>query len=80
MLVEWFPFLILNNAIAFVYMHIFSLTLCFDDSFYIDCYPAGVSNKHCLLSLFHCYLTRLHSVIMWDRDLRQYEKPRPMPV
>ena len=38
-----------------IYMDIFILTLCFDDSFFIDCYPAGVSNKHCLLSLFHFY-------------------------
>ena len=38
---------------AFVYMHIFSLTFAFKyESFIIECYPAGVSNKHCLLSLF----------------------------
>ena len=23
----------------------------------IDCYPAGVSNKHCLLSLFSLYMS-----------------------
>ena len=50
MLLELFPFVILNNAIAFVYAYFFS-----------DCYPAGGggSNKHCLLSLFSLLLTSL---------------------
>ena len=40
-------------------MHIFSLTLCFDDSFLLTVTLRGVSNKHCLLSLFHCFLAYL---------------------
>ena len=53
MLLELFPFVILNNAMAFVYMHIFSLTLCFDMSLLLLTVTLrGVSNKHCLLSLF----------------------------
>ena len=43
---------------AFVYMHIFSLTFAFRyESFIIECYPVGVSNKHCLLSLFSFVLS-----------------------
>ena len=52
MLLELFPFIILNNDMAFVNMIFFSDFLHYDMSFIIDCYPAGVSNKHCLLSLF----------------------------
>ena len=52
---------------AFVYMHIFSLTFCvlIYDSFIIDCYPAGggggggdlISIAYCLF--FHCASARL---------------------
>ena len=50
MLLELFPFVIFNNAMAFVYfLRLFAF--CYE-SFIIDCYPLGVSNKHCLLSLF----------------------------
>ena len=50
MLLELFPFVILNNAMAFVYAYFFSDFLSFEMSFFIiHCYPAGVSNKHCLL-------------------------------
>ena len=38
---------------AFVYMHIFSLTFAFDMSLLLlNVTLRGVSNKHCLLSLF----------------------------
>ena len=47
MLLEVFPFVILNNAMAFVYAYFFSDFLRID----IDCYPVGVSNKHCLFCL-----------------------------
>ena len=47
MLFELFPFVILNNALAFVYAYFFSdfrlLLLAVN--------PRGISNKHCLLSL-----------------------------
>ena len=53
MLLELFPFVSLNNAMAFVYMHIFSLTFCFDMSLLLLTVTLwGVSNKHCLLPLF----------------------------
>ena len=48
MLLELFPFVILNNAMAFVYAY-----LCFDMSLLLlDVTLRGVSNKHCLLSFF----------------------------
>ena len=41
---------------AFVNMHIFSLTFyILTRVFIIDCYLRGVSNKHCLLSLFFIF-------------------------
>ena len=30
-----------------------------DLTLFIDRYPAGVSNKHCILSLFYCYIKTL---------------------
>ena len=61
MLLEQFLFVILNNAMAFVNMHIFSLDfLHFDKSLLsLTVTLRGVSNKHCLLSLFHFNLYRL---------------------
>ena len=71
MLLELFPFVILNNAMAFVYAYIhcldgpvnwFSLTFCIliQVFFIIDCYPAGgylISSAYCLFFIFvgHLY-------------------------
>ena len=54
MLLESFLFAILNNAMAFVNIHIFfSDFLHFDKSLLLLTVTLrGVSNKHCLLSLF----------------------------
>ena len=53
MLIELFPFVILNNAFAFVYAYFFSGFLHFDMSLLLLTVTLrGVSNKHCLLSLF----------------------------
>ena len=57
MLLELFPFVIpfviLNNAMAFVYAYFFSDFLRFDTSLLLlTVTMRGVSNKHCLLSLF----------------------------
>ena len=42
-----------TNEMAFVYMHFFSDFLCFDVSLlFVTVTLRGVSNKHCLLSLF----------------------------
>ena len=56
---------------AFAYMHIFSDFLCFDMSLLLLTVTLrGISNKHCLLSLFSCnfmamsiYSVRAHSII-----------------
>ena len=58
MLLELFPFVILNNVMAFIHAYFLSDFLRFDMSLLLltEHYPAGVSNnsnKHCLLSLFH---------------------------
>ena len=53
MLLKLFPFVILNNAMAFVYAYFFSDFLCFDMSLLLLTVTLrGVSNKHCLLSFF----------------------------
>ena len=55
MLLELFPFGILNNAMAFVYAYFFSDFLCFDMSLLlltVTLRGGGGSNKHCLLSFF----------------------------
>ena len=54
MLIELFPFVILNNAMASVlYAYFFSGFLRFDMSLLLLTVTLrGVSNKHCLLSLF----------------------------
>ena len=50
MLLELFPFIILNNAMAFVYAYFFSDFLCFDMSLLLLTVTLwDVSNKHCLL-------------------------------
>ena len=55
MLLELFPFVILNNVMAFVYAYFFSDFLCFDMSLLLLTVTLRrVSNKHCLLSFFHC--------------------------
>ena len=66
MLLELFPFVILDNAMAFVYAYIqcldgpvkwFSLTFCV-----LIQVLRGISNKHCLLPLFHF---GMHPKITW---------------
>ena len=53
MLLEYFLLVILNNAMAFVNMHIFFYFLHFDKSLLLLTVTLrGVSNRHCLLSLF----------------------------
>ena len=48
-----FPFVLLNNAMVFVYVYFFSDFLCFDMSLILSTVTVrGVSNKHCLLSFF----------------------------
>ena len=51
-----------------LYICIFFLTLCFDDSVLLTVTLQGVSNKHCLLSLFHsfCYfqLSALYGIML----------------
>ena len=60
MLLELFPFVILNNVMAFIYAYFFSDFLRFDMSLLLLTVTLrGVSNKHCLLSLF---LARLYKV------------------
>ena len=61
MVLEKFLFVILNNAMAFVntsvYAHFFSDFLHFDKSLLLLTVTLqGVSNKHCLLSLFFILL------------------------
>ena len=59
MLLELFPFVILNNAMAFVYAYFFSDVLCFDMSILLLTVTLrGVSNKHCLFPFFHCTNSR----------------------
>ena len=53
MLLELFPFVTLNNAMAYIYAYFFSVFfLHFDRSLLLLTVSCGVSNKHCLLSLF----------------------------
>ena len=53
MLLELFPFVILNHVIAFIYAYFFHDFLRFDMSLLLLTVTLrGVSNKHCLLSLF----------------------------
>ena len=54
MLLELFPFVILNNAMAFVYAYYFSDFLCFDimSLLLLTVTLRVVSNRHCLLSFF----------------------------
>ena len=53
MLLELFPFVILNNAMAFAYAYFFSDFLRFNMSLLLlTLTMRGVSNKHCSLSLF----------------------------
>ena len=55
---------------AFVYMHIFSLTFAFDLSLLLlNVTLRGVSNKHCLLSLFSFTLIVLSLVVLSFVDL-----------
>ena len=50
MLLEFFPFVILNNAMAFVYAYFFSDFLSFEMSLLLLTVTLrGVSYKHCLL-------------------------------
>ena len=53
MLLQLFPFVILNNAMAFIYAYFFSDFLRFNmNLLLLTVTLRGVSNKHCLLSLF----------------------------
>ena len=53
MLLEKFPFVILNNAMAFVYIHIFSLTFCvFLSLLLLTVTLWGVSNKNAYCLFF----------------------------
>ena len=58
MLLELFHFVILDNAMAFVYAYFFSDFLCFDMSLLLltvtlrGVSNKHLSNKHCLLSFF----------------------------
>ena len=57
MLLQLFPFVILNNAMAFIYAYFFSDFLRFNmNLLLLTVTLRGVSNKHCLLSLFSLYL------------------------
>ena len=57
MLLELFPFVILNNVMALIYAYFFSDFLRFDMSFLLLTVTLrGVSNKHCLLSLFSFFI------------------------
>ena len=59
MLLELFPFVILNNVMAFIYAYFFSDFLHFDMSFLLlTVNLRGVSNKHCLLSLFSLHMRK----------------------
>ena len=57
---------------AFVYAYFFSSFFCFDMSLNIDCYPAGVSNKHCLLSFFSFLQTRLVVGSVFSLPIRKF--------
>ena len=58
MLLELFPFVILNNG--FVYAYFFSEFLCFYMSLLILTVTLrGVSNKHCLLSFFIASVSKI---------------------
>ena len=55
MLLELFPFVILNNAMAFVYAYFFSDFFSFEMSLLLLTVTLrGVSNKHCLLYFSLC--------------------------
>ena len=60
MLLELFPFLILNNARVLYICKFFSDFLCFDMSLlFVTVTLRGVSNKHCLLSLFSLFFSHV---------------------
>ena len=54
MLLELFPFVILNDAMAFVYPYKQCLELLLTVTLRGGGGGGGVSNKHCLLPLFRC--------------------------
>ena len=59
MLLELFPFVILNNAMAFVYAYLYSALIGQSTGFLfllLTVTLRGVSNKHCLLPLFHLFV------------------------
>ena len=60
---ELFPFVILNNPMAFVYAYFFSDFLCFEMSLLLLTVTLrGVSNKHCLLYFSLAFIqTCIHS-------------------
>ena len=67
MLLELFPFVILNNVMAFIYAYFFSDFLRFDMSLLLLTVTlqgrgrgGDLINKHCLLSLFFIFLEEKH--------------------
>ena len=65
MLLELFPFVILNNAMAFVYAYFFSDFLSFEMSLLLLTVTLrGVSNKHCLLYFSFCLLLHKTQVVV----------------
>ena len=73
MLKELFPFVILNNAMAFVYAYFFSGFLHFDMSLLLLTVTLRwVSNKHCLLSLFSFYTHLSTSLIQFSGKHRYF--------
>ena len=76
MLLELFPFVILNNAMAFVYAYFFSDFLRFEMSLLLLTVTLrGVSNKHCLL-YFSLYLQVMMTCIGAWRSLK-FSQIRP---
>ena len=64
MLLELFSFVILKNAMAFLYAYFFSDFLRFDTSLLLLTVTLpGVSNKHCLLSLYSLTLITCHLIV-----------------
>ena len=61
MLLELFPFVVLNNAMAFVYTYFFPDFFILIRVFYyllLPCGGGGVSNKHSLLSPFSFFINQ----------------------
>ena len=69
MLLEYFLFVILNNAMAFVNMRIFSLTFYILISLLLlNVTLRGVSNKPCLLSFFSLILDFTFHISIYELE------------